>query len=117
MTPEEPEPVEPDEQGGFDLGDILAQAQNLQQQLLDAQAAVAARVVEAQAGGGAVKVRVRGDLTFESVVIDPAVVDPADVEMLQDLVLAAVREAVAKVNELNSEAVGGFGGAMGGLLP
>ncbi|MBW3614044.1 MAG: YbaB/EbfC family nucleoid-associated protein [Actinobacteria bacterium] len=102
---------------GFDLGDLLAQAQDLQQQLLDAQAAVADRVVEGQAGGGAVKVRVSGDLTFDSVVIDPAVVDPDDVEMLQDLVLAAVRDAMAKVNQLQSEALGGFGGAMGGLLP
>jgi len=46
--------------------------------------------------------------------IDPSVVDPADVDMLQDLVLAAVREAVARVNELNQQALGGLGGLLGG---
>lgn len=121
LTPEEPEPAGSpageDEQPGFDLSDLLAQAQDMQQQLIEAQAAVAARVVEGQAGGGVVKVQVSGDLKFHSVVIDPSVVDPADVEMLQDLVLAAIREATAKVNELTSEALGGFGGAVGGLLP
>jgi DNA-binding YbaB/EbfC family protein len=101
---------------GFDLGGLLAQAQNMQQQLLEAQAAVANQVVEGQAGGGVVKVRVTGGFDFQAVEIDPAAVDPADVEMLQDLVLAAVRDAVAKVNALNAEAMGGFGGAFGGLL-
>ncbi len=135
LTPEEPQPDRPtradieqwaledepqdeqQEEPPFDLGDLLAQAQDMQQQLLDAQAAVAGRVVEGQSGGGVVKVQVTGDLNFQAVVIDPSVVDPNDVEMLQDLVLAAIREATAKVNELNTEALGGFSGAMGGLLP
>lgn len=131
LTPEEPQPgrptraeieewaeeEEPRDEAVFDLGDLLAQAQDMQQQLLEAQAAVASRVVEGQAGGGVVKVQVTGALDFQSVLIDPRAVDPNDVEMLQDLVLAAIREAVAKVNELNSEALGGFSGAVGGLLP
>jgi DNA-binding YbaB/EbfC family protein len=101
----------------FDLSGLLAQAQNMQQQLLEAQAAAAEQVVEGQAGGGVVKVKVTGGLDFEAVEIDPAAVDPNDVEMLEDLVLAAVRDAVAKVNALNAEAMGGLGGALGGLLP
>ena len=103
--------------GGFDLSGLLAQAQSMQQQLLDAQSQVATHVVEGQAGGGVVKVRVTGGFDFQAVTIDPTVVDPADVEMLQDLVLAAMRDALGKINELNAQAMGGFGGALGGLLP
>ena len=107
--------------GGFDLGGLLAQAQNMQQQLLEAQTRVAAQSVEGQAGGGAVRVTMTGGFEFTSVHIDPSAVDPADVEMLQDLVLAAIRDAVAKVNGLNQDAMqsmtGGLGGAFGGLLP
>lgn len=105
--------------GGFDLGNLLAQAQNMQQQLVEAQAKVVEQVVEGQAGGGVVRVRVTGGLEFESVTIDPSAVDPSDVEMLQDLVLAALRDAMAKVSDLNAQAMQGFGagGALGGLLP
>ncbi len=103
--------------GGFDLSGLLAQAQSMQQQLLDAQSQVAEQVVEGQAGGGVVKVRVTGGFDFQAVIIDPTVVDPSDVEMLQDLVLAAMRDALTKINELNAQAMGGFGGALGGLLP
>ncbi|HVF33674.1 MAG TPA: YbaB/EbfC family nucleoid-associated protein [Acidimicrobiales bacterium] len=107
--------------GGFDLGGLLAQAQSMQQQLADAQARVAAQSVEGQAGGGVVRVTMTGGFEFTDVRIDPAAVDPADVEMLQDLVLAAVRDAVGRVNALNQEAMqtmgGGLGGAFGGLLP
>ena len=105
--------------GGFDFSQLLAQAQSMQQQLLDAQQAMAEQVVEGQAGGGVVRVRVTGGFDFQQVTIDPSVVDPADVEMLQDLVLAAMRDALAKINDLNAEAMGGLtaGGGLGGLLP
>lgn len=106
-----------DGQGGFDLSGLLAQAQGMQQQLLEAQAAVAEQVVEGQAGGGVVRVAVTGGFEFQSVAIDPSAVDPADVEMLQDLVLAALRDALAKVTALNAQAMGGFSGGLGGLLP
>ncbi len=102
---------------GFDLGGLLAQAQSMQQHILDAQAGAASEVVEGQAGGGVVRVRVTGAFEFLAVEIDPEVVDPADPEMLQDLVLAAIRDAVAKVNELTASAMGGLGDALGGLLP
>ena len=106
------------ESPGFDFGSLLAQAQTMQQQLLDAQARAAEQVVEGQAGGGVVRVRVTGGFDFQAVTIDPSVVDPADVEMLQDLVLAALRDALAKANAINQEAMGGLagGGAFGGLL-
>jgi nucleoid-associated protein EbfC len=103
---------------GPDLGGLLAQMQQMQQQLMDAQQEAAQRVVEGSAGGGAVKVKVTGGLEFEDVTIDPSVVDPDDVEMLQDLVLAAIRDAVARINDLNRDALGGLGlgGGLEGLL-
>lgn len=103
---------------GPDLGSLLSQMQQMQQNLMDAQAAAAAKVVEGRSGGGAVKVTVTGSMLFQSVEIDPTVVDPDDVDMLQDLVLAAVRDAVAQANELNSAALGGLGlgGGLEGLL-
>ena len=97
------------------LVDLFAQAQQMQQQLLEARAAVEEQEVEGQSGGGAVRVRCTGGLEFEEVIIDPAAVDPDDVSMLEDLVLAAVRDAVAKANALNAEAMSGLGG-LGGLL-
>ncbi len=100
-----------------DINQMLKQAQKMQEQLLEAQAAAAEQVVEGQAGGGVVKVRVTGALEFESVTIDPAAVDPDDVEMLQDLVLAAVRDAVGKATQLSQQAMGGLDlGGLGGLL-
>ena len=129
MTEEELVDVEEDDEeddenddetpGGFDFSQLLAQAQSMQQQLLDAQQKAAEQVVEGQAGGGVVRIRVTGGFDFQQVTIDPSVVDPGDVEMLQDLVLAAMRDALTKVNDLNAEAMGGLtaGGGLGGLLP
>ena len=106
-----------DTTGGMpDLGQLLEQAQAMQQQLMDAQAQAAEQVVEGVAGGGVVKVTVTGGMDFQAVTIDPAAVDPDDVEMLQDLVLAAIHDAVARVNELQQDSLGGLGGALGGLL-
>lgn len=99
----------------FDLGGLLQQAQAMQQQLLEAQARAAEEEVEAESGGGVVKIRVTGGLDFRSVKIDPKVVDPDDVEMLEDLVLAAIREAVAEAQALTAEAMGGLGDLMGGM--
>jgi nucleoid-associated protein EbfC len=100
-----------------DMSDLLKQAQKMQEQLMDAQAAAAKQVVEGQAGGGVVKVTVTGGMEFMSVSIDPAAVDPADVSMLEDLVLAAIHDAVAKVNDLSQQAVGGLDlGGLGGLF-
>ena len=95
---------------GFDFGELLAQAQSLQQRLVDAQSAVAEQMVEGHAGGGVVTVRASGNLDFQEVVIDASVVDPGDVEMLQDLVLAAVRDAVAQANQLQQAAIGDVAG-------
>lgn len=99
------------------MNDLLKQAQQMQEQLMEAQAAAAEQVVEGQAGGGVVKVTVSGGMEFQSVHIDPDAVDPEDVAMLEDLVLAAIHDAVAKVNDLSQQAMGGLDlGGLGGLL-
>jgi nucleoid-associated protein EbfC len=105
----------------FDLGALVSRLGEVQQSIQEAQESAAAQVVEGTAGGGAVRVKVTGGLEFQEVVIDPSVVDPDDVEMLQDLVLAAVRDAVEKAGDLTSDALGGLGdlgglGGLGGLL-
>jgi nucleoid-associated protein EbfC len=103
--------------GSFDMGGLLEQAMEMQQQLLDAQSTAAETVVEGQAGGGAVKIRVSGAWQFESVTIAPAAVDPDDVELLADLVLAALHDAVDQISQLQQASMGGFDlGAMGGAL-
>jgi DNA-binding YbaB/EbfC family protein len=99
---------------GPDLGALLQQAQQMQQQLLAAQAQAAEEVHEGTAGGGAVRIEVTGGMEFRSVTIRPDAVDPDDVEMLQDLVLAALNEAVAKVTDAQQGALGGLGGMLGG---
>ncbi len=100
-----------------DMSQLMKQAQQMQQQLAEAQAAAAAQVVEGQAGGGVVRVTVTGGMEFQSVRIDPSAVDPPDVEMLEDLVLAAIRDAVAKASEVTQQAMGGVDvGGLGGLL-
>jgi hypothetical protein len=99
------------------MNDLMKQAQQMQEQLMQAQAAAAEQIIEGQAGGGVVKVTVTGGLEFKAVHIDPEAVDPDDVAMLEDLVLAAIHDAVAKVNELSQQAMGGLDlGGLGGLL-
>ena len=79
---------------------MLKQVQKMQQDMLAAQEALKDEVVEASAGGGMVTVKVTGDLVVKSITIDPEAVDPEDVELLQDMVLAAVNEALRSAQEL-----------------
>ena len=94
---------------------LLKQAQKMQQDMLAAQEALKDEIVEASAGGGMVTVRVSGDLNIKAITIDPRAVDPDDVELLQDMVLAAVNEALRSAQELASAKLGGIAGGMGGL--
>ena len=103
------------DQGGLglpnmpDLGGLLDSFQKVQE--------ARAAVYEGSAGGGAVVVRASGDLQFESVTISKDVVDPDDVDLLQDLVLAALHDLAATMAEAQEEAMGGLGGLdLGGLL-
>jgi nucleoid-associated protein EbfC len=94
---------------------LLKQAQKMQQDMLEAQEALKHEVVEASAGGGMVTVKVTGDLGVQSITIDPDAVDPDDVEMLQDMVLAAVNEGLRSAQELASAKLGGIAGGLEGL--
>ena len=91
---------------------MMQQAQKLQQQLAKAQEELANMTVEASAGGGAVTVVMNGQQKIQSVKISPEVVDPEDVEMLQDMVLAAVSEAITKSQELAAKQLGGLTGGL-----
>ncbi len=91
---------------------MIKQAQQLQARLMKAQEDLENETVEASAGGGAVKVIATGKQTVQSIVIDPAAVDPDDVELLQDMVLAAVNEALAKSQALAAERLGALTGGL-----
>ena len=93
--------------GGFDLGALMEQASAMQTRMIEAQQHAAETVLEGVAGGGAVKVAITGAFEPRSVSIDASAVDPDDVEMLQDLVLAALRHAVDQANALQQGALGG----------
>jgi len=91
---------------------MMQQAQKLQAQLLKAQEELANLTVEASSGGGAVTVVMNGQQQIQSVKISPEVVDPEDVEMLEDMVLTAVSEASVKAQELAAKQLGGLTGGL-----
>ena len=92
------------------LGALLQQAQKMQEDMLAAQEKLKDELVEASAGGGMVKVSMTGDMELKSLAIDPDAVDPEDVEMLQDMVMAAINEAMRQATELQAKSTG-----MGGM--
>ncbi|MGQ9628359.1 MAG: YbaB/EbfC family nucleoid-associated protein [Anaerolineae bacterium] len=91
---------------------MLRQIQKLQQDLLKTQEALAEETIEVSAGGGAITVVITGQQRIESVRIDPKAVDPEDVEMLQDLIVAAVNEALERSRELAAERLSGLTGGL-----
>jgi len=104
--------------GGFgggmpNMGNLMSQVQKLQEEMEKTQAALATEEVTISAGGGAVTVVVTGAREFKSVTIKPEVVDPEDVEMLQDLLLAAFNDALVQVKQLEEERMGSVTGGMG----
>ncbi len=95
------------------MGDLVRQAQKMQQQLAEVQRGLKERVVEGTAGGNMVRVLVNGQQEIVAVKIDPSVVDPKDVAMLEDLVLAAARQGLKKAKDLaNDEMAKVTGGAV-----
>ena len=91
---------------------MMKQAQQIQKQMMRLQEELEAATVEATVGGGAVKAVVSGKMKVESITIDPDAVSPDDVEMLQDLVLAAVNEGLDKAQQMASEKMGALTGGM-----
>ena len=97
------------------LNKMMKQVQEMQAEMMKAQEQLKDEIVEASAGGGMVTVKITGDLELKEIKIDPGAVDPEDVEMLQDMVLAAVNEAVRSAQELANRRLGGLVGGLGGL--
>lgn len=100
--------------GGMpDMQQILQQAQQMQEQLLNAQQELASAEVTGSAGGGLVSAVVTGGMELKSLTIDPKVVDPEDTETLSDLVVAAVRDAMSAAQKLSEEKFGPLAGGIG----
>ena len=100
---------------GMNMQQIMKQAQKMQQQLAEAQENLEQVTVDASAGGGMVKVTVNGQMMLESIAIDPEAIDPDDVEVLQDMIIAAVNEGVRGVAEIANKQMGAITGGMGGM--
>ncbi len=98
--------------GDLGGGGMAKKLQDLQQQMVDTQAALGDETLEVTAGGGVVTVEMSGHQKIKSLTIDPEVVDPEDVEMLQDLIIAAVNEAVEKTQAMASEQLEGLTGGL-----
>jgi len=99
--------------GGMDPQRMMRQVQKMQEEMEKAQAEVEQEVLTVSSGGGMVEVTITGGLEIQDIAIKPEVVDPEDVEMLQDLVIAAVNEAIQKAQELMSERMSAFTGGLG----
>ena len=109
--------------GGFpggmpgNMNNLMKQAQRMQRQMEESQKELAEKEFTATAGGGAVEITVSGSKEITKVHIDPDAVDPEDVEMLEDMIVAATNEAMKKVDEETQKAMGGLTGGLGGGLP
>ncbi|MDB4867125.1 MAG: YbaB/EbfC family nucleoid-associated protein [Cohnella sp.] len=94
------------------MNQMMKQVKKMQEQMLKAQEELAGKTVEGTAGGGVVSVTVNGHKKITNIVIKPEAVDPEDVEMLQDLVMTAVNDAITKADELANQDMGKFTGGM-----
>jgi nucleoid-associated protein EbfC len=99
---------------GPNLNQLLKQAQQMQAEMAKAQEQLKDEVVEASAGGGTVKVTMTGDMQLREIKIAPEAIDPDDPELLQDMVTAAVNEALRSAQELAASRMGGIAGLGGG---
>ena len=100
--------------GQPNMNAMMKQVQKMQADMIKAQEELKNEVVEASAGGGMVTVKITGDLELREVRIDPAAVDPDDVELLQDMVQAAVNEAIRSAQELAASKMGAATGGLAG---
>ena len=100
--------------GGFDMNKLLKQAQQMQAEMQQAQEQLADEIVEASAGGGMVTVKATGAGELKEIKIDPKAIDPDDPELLEDMVLAAVNEALRSAQSLAQKKMGAATG-LGGL--
>ena len=101
--------------GGGNMQQLMRQAQKMQQEMQRKQAELNESVFTAQAGGGMVTVTVYGTKELKSIELKPEVVDPDDIETLQDIIVAATNEALRQAEEANNELMGKMAGGLGGL--
>ena len=103
---------------GGNMNNMIKQAQKMQQNMLKMQEELEAEEFEATAGGGAITVRMSGKKELTAVTIKPEVLDPDDVEMLEDLIMAAINDGYAKADKVYEEKMGKYGdmGALGGMI-
>ncbi|MDD5603510.1 MAG: YbaB/EbfC family nucleoid-associated protein [Eubacteriales bacterium] len=101
--------------GGGNMGNIMKQAQKMQKDMQKLQEEMEQKTVEAVVGGGAVTVRASGKKEITEIIIKPEAVDPDDVEMLQDLIMAAVNEALRKADEMATGEMSKITGGLGGM--
>ena len=102
--------------GGGNMNNLMKQAQKLKKQMEDMQKEMETKEFEASVGGGAVVVKANGKKEIISINIKPEVVDPDDVEMIEDLILSAVNEVLRKAEDETANKMGKLTGGMGGLF-
>jgi hypothetical protein len=98
--------------GGKNMKDLMKQAQKMQQEMMKQQEELESKTFEATSGGGMVTVQINGKYEVQSIKIDPQAVDPEDVEMLEDLIVAALQEAHKKAGDASSDAMGKLTGGL-----
>ena len=94
--------------GGMNLGNLMKEAKKMQADMEKSQAELAVKEFEASSGGGAITVKVSGEKTIKEIKIKPEVVDPDDVEMLEDLTLTCVNEALRQVDSAQAQSLGKY---------
>ena len=94
--------------GGMNINNLMKEAKKMQADLEKTQSEIASKDFEASAGGGAIEVKVSGAKVIKEIKINPEVVDPEDVEMLQDLIITCINEALRKVDDEQSSQMGKF---------
>ena len=97
---------------GGNMTGMMKKVQKLQAEMGKLQEELKTRTLEATVGGGVVKVVITGEKQIQSITIDPSAVDPEDVEMLQDLIVAAINEAIKKVDDMMAQEMGNLTGGM-----
>ena len=103
--------------GNMNMNGMMKKVQKMQKQMQQMQEEIKQRTIDVTSGGGAVKITMNGEKEVKNLVIDPAAVDPEDVEMLQDMILAAVNDALRKGEETRESEMAKIGGAgMGGMF-
>lgn len=102
--------------GGMNMNNLMKQAQKMQRQMTQLQEELDEKILDISSGGGAIKVKISGKKELKEIKIDPSVIDGEDVEMLEDLVLSAVNEAIRQAEELYNKEMGKItGGGIPGL--